>query len=188
MRLFPCRAGRCLLACVTSLILLAGCGGPSETFSLSEAGAMLKASLAARPDSWSFQERMNKDDYAKNKVLQEKIEKMIARGLLQRVSEGQDWVIRLTARGDAFRMSPEPGKPEVKGEVIVRTGNRVLDRIDSVGELQTNQGARVRDTLYTWHYSEVTPFGEVLGLKASEPQQSKFAAVLFGDGWRFVEQ
>lgn len=188
MKLLPPRVGPWWLACGLSLAVLAACGEPAETLSVAAAGAKLRTGLANTPQTWAFPENMSKDAYSRNAVLRQKLESMQKKGLLELVDEGQGWYVKLTPQGESFRMSHDPVKPDVKGEVIVRTGMRALDRVDSVGELQTNQGARVRDTLFTWHYSEVTPFGEALGLKPNQLQQSKSAAVLFGEDWRFVEQ
>lgn len=177
-----------LLACGLPFLLLTACGESAEVLPTAVAEAKLRANLAGTPMTWSFQDELSMEEYSRNVVLRQRLETMQKKGLLDVLDEGRVLRVRLTPRGEAYRLSPDPAKPEVKGEVLVRTGVRVLDRVDAVGELQTNQGAKVRDATFTWHYSEVTPFGEALGLKPDRPQQSKWAAVLFGDDWRFVEQ
>lgn len=188
MRPFSRPAHWCALALALLMTLVAGCNKASNELTVDEAVAKIRTGLAARPLTWSFQEHMSRDEYAKNPTLRAQLEKMHNKGLLDVVAaaDGSAWHVKLTPQGEKYRLTKDVGRPILKGEVVVRTAARTLDRVDAIGKLRTNSGgATSRDVTYTWHYSEVTPFGEVLGVKSGEPQQASVPAVLFGDGWRF---
>ncbi|PKO83763.1 MAG: hypothetical protein CVU17_06680 [Betaproteobacteria bacterium HGW-Betaproteobacteria-11] len=188
MRLFPNPAGRHVWLPVLLLALLAGCGKASRELSIADAETKIRAALAARPQVWSFQENMTRTEYDQNATLRRQLEALHAKGLLDvlAVAPGSGWHVKLSPKGEAYRLSDDIGRPILKGEVVVRSATRALDRIDSLGEPRTNSGgATSREASYTWHYSEVTPFGEVLGLTPGEQTKASVPAVLFGDGWRF---
>lgn len=175
---------RRFLACAFCIAVLGACSANSDALPVDVAEANLRAALADSPSTWAIPERVSATQYARDAVLRSQLTSMRDKGLIELVDDGQGVRIRLTQSGERFRMEPDPNR---RGTIVVRTGVRVLDRVDTIDPLKTNQGVKVRDTAYTWHYTEVTPFGEALGLKPNQPSQSRSAAVRMGDKWRFVE-
>jgi hypothetical protein len=127
----------------------------------------------------------------RNTALKRRLDDLMKRGLIRMTSTsmGDKAVTELvlTDAGAAHRAT-RVGVKARDPENTVRTATKVFDRVVSVGPVRTSQGVKVRDVAISWHYEAVTPFGEVEGVVAGQSRQTAAAAVLFGDGWRFINQ
>lgn len=174
------------LACLLLALLAAGCGQQGAELTTTDAETKLREALALAPLTWVYQEHLTQEELSRNPGLHRQLDRMRDKGLLELVPSGEEWEARLTGKGQPFRLAHDPSRHLAKGEVLVRAATKELMRVDSISEIKTNRGGSTyRDIVFTWQYGEVTPFGEVLGVKPKEPKQTQTVAVLYGDGWRF---
>jgi len=175
------------------LAILTAC--QNTELSLSQAEAKLRASgIYPQQETLSLPQAMTAADWQRNAVLQQRLEALAEKGVIHiqkplSATQAEEAIhFSLTASGERYRAKPEKENSGTAGQIIVNTGTKVLDRVDSVGPLLTTQGVNVRDVEFTWHYEAVTPFGEVLGIIPNQPAQARIAPALFENEWRFIDQ